>query len=142
MAFSFPTDQARLQKVLNLDRYQLEDGSTLRSLMDAVDDFDSENSTAIADEIVGYLDEIDTPTTGLWALIAADTENVRSVSNAGEYSVVYGDGGSVAKLNMKVKVAKQNILALLDPDGVFYERDKCFSKRDDYRYRQNRWYPA
>jgi len=99
--------------------------------MDKTEYFDAQYGTNVADTIVSLATSIDEPTTGLQAQIEAAraNANVRSLANAGEYSVTYGPGGQSAAINQRLQAVLVQIKALLDPEGHLYDRDRCYSKR-------------
>lgn len=134
MAFTYPTDQQRLQTLLGLPRYELEENSLLYELMQKVDTFDSENpGLNIADAILTIADTLDTPSTGLLAQESAAQVGVKSLTVEGEYSITYGGGGSTVGLTSKISSAKSSLLRLLDPDGLL-QRAQNFNPYPEDRY--------
>jgi hypothetical protein len=121
MAFTYPTDQLRLQQLYGLSRDELTSGSLLRSLMTEAEQFDTDNGTTIVTQIQSILTSLDDVTTGLLALEVAQSRGIRSLSIKGEYDVTYGAGGQSFAASAKVVVAKNNLLRLLDPRGRLAE---------------------
>lgn len=125
--FTYPTDQKRLQRILSLDASQLLENSMLQELMMEAESLDAEDSMDRVSDIISYMDEIDTPSTGLTDQQASDTSNLKKISVAGEYSAEYAAGGKSLRLAMQMQTAKQNILKLLDPLGLLhYDRFKRY----------------
>lgn len=134
MAFTYPTDQLRLQTLLGLPRYELETDSLLYDLMQKVDTFDTENpGLDIATAILAIADTLDTPTTGLLAQEADAQTGIQSLSVSGEYSINYGSAGSNVSLLNKISSAKKSLLRLLDPEGQL-EKAANFTPHPEDRY--------
>ena len=117
MAFTYPTDQQRLQQLYGFSRDELTSGSLLRLLMTEAERFDTDNGTTIVSQIQSILTSLDHVTTGLLAVEASQSRGISSLSIKGEYDVTYAAGGQTLAVSSKVLVAKNNLLRLLDPAG-------------------------
>ena len=88
-------DRRRIQVALNLPISQLMDGSELASRMSYVEDFDAANGTAIVEDILGYLSELDALEDVLQAAyLDGSAAAAVSSTRVDEYSETFGFGSA------------------------------------------------
>jgi hypothetical protein len=109
-------DQARLVKILGLDREQLVPTSTLKRLVDEVERFDGQHGTDVVGDIQGLMTELDAPDCGLLAQ-SVSARGLVSFSSAGEYSQTFAesDSGVIAR---QVADRKGALRRMLDPENL------------------------
>ena len=112
-------DQARLAKILNLDREAYYQGSRLASLMSTLESIDASESSSLVADVRSNMTAIETLNSTIDTALETESEGVRRTDIPNAFSVEYFEGASASSGNSRKRDALiQQIRQLLDPDDL------------------------
>ena len=114
-AYTFPTDQTRLAKILRLGRYQFSPDSLLNELMDEQMRWDTDEGTDTVALVLADMTEYETLSAAY--LTAQGQQGKNSVSISGEYSVSYANT-TQSTYSGRLGEIKARIRKYLDPENT------------------------